>query len=190
MPEAAGRKGANGKYTVNGTPVGYTAVTPFIVVDKPAEAIAFCEKVFGARVKNVTSFGSGEEAVIVHAELDFGNGRLQLGAPSPQYRTVLPPGDGNACYSLGVHVPDVDRVLELAVAHGATVREPAADFVSGDRYASILDPCGVRWTIMSRVEDLSEEESFHRVEEWSVSFGMAADQAGGAGRADGSGRSG
>ena len=35
----------------------------------------------------------------------------------------------------------------------------ATTFVSGDRYASVRDPFGVRWTIMSRVEDLSEAES-------------------------------
>jgi uncharacterized glyoxalase superfamily protein PhnB len=67
-------------------------------------------------------------------------------------------------------VPDVDRTLARAVEHGATVREPAATFVSGDRYASILDPCGIRWTIMTRVEDISEEESHRRVEEWSKSM--------------------
>jgi len=83
---------------------------------------------------------------------------------------VLPPGDDTACYSLGLYVPDVDRVVQLAVEHGAVVREPAMDFVSGDRYASILDPFRVRWSIMSRVEDLSEEESFRRVSEWSKRF--------------------
>jgi len=171
MTEQTGRKGVTGRYTVNGTPVGYTAITPFIVTDKPAEAIAFYEKVFGAKLKNATTFGSGDQAVIVHAELDFGNGYLQLGAPSPEFKTVLPPGDGNACYSLGLYVPDVDRVLELAVAHGAVVREPARDFVSGDRFASIIDPSGIRWSIMSRVEDLSEEESNRRVNEWSKRFG-------------------
>jgi PhnB protein len=31
--------------------------------------------------------------------------------------------------------------------------------MSGDRFASIRDPFGVRWTVMTRVEDLSEEES-------------------------------
>jgi len=47
------------------------------------------------------------------------------------------------------------------------VREPLANFVSGDRYASILDPFGIRWTIMTRIEDISVEESARRVEEWS-----------------------
>jgi PhnB protein len=35
--------------------------------------------------------------------------------------------------------------------------------VSGDRYASVLDPFGVRWSIMTRIEDLSFEESHRRV---------------------------
>jgi len=170
MSEQTGRKGVTGQYTRNGTPNGYTAITPFIIVDNPAAAIAFYEAVFGAKLKNATSFGSGDDAVVVHAEIDFGNGYLQLGAPTPQFKTVLPPGDDPACYSLGLYVPDVDRVVELAVEHGAVVREPAMDFVSGDRYASILDPFRVRWTIMSRVEDLSEEESFRRVSEWSKRF--------------------
>lgn len=171
MPDHETYLGVTGKYTTNGTPHGYTAITPFIVVDRPAEAIAFYEAVFGARAKNVTAVGAPGQQTIVHADLDFGNGYLQLGAPNPVYRLVPPPGEGNACYSLGIYVPDVDRTLERAVAHGATVREPARNFVSGDRYASILDPFGIRWTIMSRVEDLSEEESARGVSEWSKSMG-------------------
>lgn len=157
--------GVTGRYTTNGRPHGYSVITPFIVVSRPAEAITFYETVFGAKAKNVTAVG--EEQTIFHADIDFGHGYLQLGAPNPAYNLVLPPGEGQACYSLGVYVPDVDRTLALALAHGATLREPAANFVSGDRYASILDPFGIRWTIMSRIEDLSEEESARRVAEWS-----------------------
>jgi PhnB protein len=39
--------------------------------------------------------------------------------------------------------------------------------VSGDRFASIVDPFGVRWTVMTRVEDLSSEESAARVARWA-----------------------
>ncbi len=65
---------------------------------------------------------------------------------------------------------NVDQVFENAVARGAKVREPVTNFVSGDRFGSILDPCGVRWSIMTRIEDLSEEESSRRVAEWAKSF--------------------
>lgn len=157
------RRSATGTYITDGRPNGYTTLTPFIVVSDPAGAIAFYQTVFGAKAKNVTAFGDEGARVIVHADLDFGTGYLQLGAPTPEYNLVLPPGEGKACYSLGIYVPDVDRTLELALAHGATLREPATNFVSGDRYASIVDPYGIRWSIMTRVEDISEEESFRRV---------------------------
>lgn len=166
--------GVTGKYTKNGIPDGFTAITPFVVVKNPSKAIEFYKAVFHARVKDITEFSYGEgEKTVVHAELDFGYGFLQLGAANPSYKLVLPPEEDNACYSLAIYVENVDQVYEEAVARGAKAREPVADFVSGDRYGSILDPFGVRWSIMTRIEDLSEEESKQRVSEWAESLNTA-----------------
>ena len=163
--------GVSGKYTKNGTPNGFTSITPFIVVKNPYEAIEFYKSVFNARVKDATEFtDENGNNIIVHAELDFGNGFLQLGAANPSYKLVLPPEEDHACYSLAVYVADVDQVFENAVTRGAKGRETVSNFVSGDRFGSILDPFGVRWTIMTRVEDLSEEESSWRVKEWAKSL--------------------
>lgn len=144
-----------------------TALTPFLAVEGAKEAIAFYRDVFGARVVDVTEMSG----VIVHADLDFGHGQLQLGEPSPDYGLLPAPhgasGD-DACYSLGLYVEDVDAVVARAEGAGATVREPLTTFVSGDRYASLRDPFGVRWSVMSRVEDLSEEESASRVAQWAA----------------------
>src|SRR5690606_7088421 len=114
--------GVTGEYIQNGTPRGYSAITPFIVVSDPAKAIAFYETVFKAKAKNVTAFGEGDNQIIVHADLDFGHGYLQLGPANDAYDIVLPPGEGKACYSLGIYVPNVDATFALAVEHGATVR--------------------------------------------------------------------
>ena len=92
---------------------------------------------------------------------------LQIGEPNPEYGLVPPPSEG-ACYSLGLYCPNVDDVVSRALAAGATLREEPSTFISGDRYASILDPFGVRWSIMSRVEDISESESARRVAEWAA----------------------
>lgn len=170
MANQSNNTGVTGQYTKNGMPNGYTSITPFIVVNNPAEAIAFYETVFKAKVKSATEIGDDGSKIIIHADVDFGNGFLQLGAANPAYRLVLPPGEGNACYSLGIYVPDVDQTFALAIANGATVREPVANFVSGDRYCSILDPFGIRWSIMTRIEDIPEEESYRRVAEWSKSL--------------------
>ncbi len=159
-------RAATGAHTTNGLPHGSTSLTPFLAIPGAREAIEFYRDVFGARVVDVTEIGG----MVAHAELDFGTGHLQFGEPSPDYRTVAPPAGDDDCYSMGLYVPDVDAVVERAVAAGATVREAPADFVSGDRYASIRDPFGVRWSVMTRVEDLSEEESAARVREWARSF--------------------
>ena len=157
---------ATGDYTANGRPNGYSSLTPFLAVSPAREAMAFYCDVFGATVVGVTEFGG----VIAHAELDLGNGRLQLGEPSPEYHLKGQSTTDDACYSIAVYCPDVDAVVERAVAAGAVVREPVSDFVSGDRYGSIRDPFGVRWSIMTRVEDISDAESGRRVEEWAAQY--------------------
>lgn len=159
-------RAANGAHTTNGLPHGSTSLTPFIVVQNAKAAIDFYRDIFGARIVDVTEMGG----VVAHADLDFGVGHLQLGEAMPDYHLVPPPAGDDDCYSLALYRPDVDGVVERAVAAGAIIREAPADFVSGDRFASIRDPFGVRWSIMTRVADLSEEESVARVREWAASF--------------------
>ena len=158
--------GLTGTHTTNGRPDNATSLTPFLAIPGAADAIAFYRDVFGATVIDVTEMGG----VVVHADLDFGLGLLQIGEPTSDYHLVAPPAGEDDCYSLGLYVPDTDAAVERAVAAGATVREQPSTFVSGDRYASIRDPFGVRWSIMSRVEDLSPQESARRVEEWAAGF--------------------
>jgi PhnB protein len=158
---------AHGEHTTHGIPNGLTSLTPFLAVTGAREAIAFYQDVFGARVVGATEM----RGVVVHAELDFGNGHLQLGEPNPEYHLVPAPEGENDCYSLGFYCPDADSLVKRANEAGAIIREPLATFVSGDRYASIRDPFGVRWSVMTRVEDLSEEESNRRVEEWAAQQG-------------------
>jgi uncharacterized glyoxalase superfamily protein PhnB len=149
-----------------GTPDGYTTLTPFLVCSPASEAIDFYTSVFGA---SVASRMDGPDGSVPHAELSFGNGRLQLGDPSDEYGLVAPDPDpdrtsGSTC----IYVPDVDAVFARAVEHGAVVREPPSTFVTGDRFASVLDPYGHRWAIMTRVEDVSPDEAERRLAEWAA----------------------
>lgn len=162
-------RAADGQHTTNGTPRGATSLTPFLVIPDARAAIDFYHKVFGARVVDVTEFGGA----VAHAVLDFGSGLLQLGEPMPDYGLVAAPGGDQDCYSIGLYCPDVDAVSARAEAAGAVVREAPSTFVSGDRFASLRDPFGVRWSIMTRIEDLSEEESARRVAEWASQQGQA-----------------
>jgi uncharacterized glyoxalase superfamily protein PhnB len=156
---------ANGRHTSNGIPHGSTSITPHVVVSPADKAIEFYRDVFGARVVDVTRFPGSD--LVSHAVLDFGTGMLTLSDPMESYGLVTGDPEHGVTYSLALYVPNADEVTEAAAAHGAVVRQPATTFVSGDRYASVLDPFGLRWSIMTRVEDLSPEESARRVAAWA-----------------------
>ncbi len=169
MSTSTGARAAHGNYTDHGTPKGSTTLTPFLAVTPAADAIAFYTEVFGAILVSSTEMpGPDGSPAIAHAVLDFGHGRLELGEPNPAFHLAALTGGDEAVYSMGLYCPDVDAVVARAVERGAAVREPATDFVSGDRFASIRDPFGVRWSVMTRVEDISDEESGRRVAEWAA----------------------
>jgi PhnB protein len=151
----------------DGRPEGYTTLTPFLVCAPAVEAIAFYEAVFGA---TVVSRMDGPEGTVLHAELDLGLGRLQLSDPNAEYGLVAPAREGDEVSgSTCIYVADVDAVFDRAVARGATVREKPSTFVTGDRFASIFDPFGHRWAVMTRVEDVDPAEIERRLAEWGAS---------------------
>lgn len=158
--------------TTHGKPAGYTTLTPFLVCSPAAEAIGFYVEVFGA---TVVGRMDGPDGAVLHAELDLGDGRLQLADPNPQYGLAVPHEDGDTVSrSTCIYVPDVDAVFAAAATRGAVVREEPSTFVTGDRFASIRDPFGHRWAIMTRVEDVSPEEADRRLAEWAASEGQPA----------------
>jgi PhnB protein len=162
--------GITGDHTTDGRPHGFSSITPFLVIPGSARALEFYRDVYGATIGGVTEMpGADGDPIVVHAEVLFPDGRIQIGDPNPTYGLIPSVGDGHTVsYSMGLYVTDVDSTVERAVAAGAVVREEAQTFVSGDRFASIIDPFGVRWSIMTRVEDLTEEESTARVAEWAA----------------------
>lgn len=153
----------------DGTPDGYTTLTPFLVCAPADAAIEFYVDVFGAQV---VSRMDGPQNTVLHAELQFASGRLQLGDPSQEYGLVAPDSaPDRTSSSTCIYVPDVDAVFARAVERGAVVREAPTTFVTGDRYGSVYDPFGHRWAIMTRVEDISDEEGERRLAEWAASQG-------------------
>jgi PhnB protein len=152
-----------------GKPEGYTTLTPFLACSPAAEAIRFYEEVFGA---TVVARMDGPGGTVMHAELDFGEGRLQLSDPDEQYGLVVPDRSSDTVSgSICIYVADVDAVFARAVERGATVREEPDTFVTGDRFASVYDPFGHRWAVMTKVEEVSPEESERRLAEWAATQG-------------------
>ena len=151
---------------VSGVSAGYTSLTPFLVVDGAARAIDFYCAVFGAAVVSRTD---GPDGSVPHAELDFGNGRLQLGDPDPKLGLTAPQATRNVSHSTMIYCTDVDDVYQRAIKASAAPIEEPATFVTGDRYGVVMDPYGHRWAIMTRVEDIPAEEAERRVREWLAS---------------------
>ena len=151
--------------TVQPVPAGYTSLTPFLVVDGAAEAVDFYTSVFGATLieKMETPGGS-----IAHAELDFGNGRLQLSDPNPDYKLEAVERKDSVTHSMVLYCPDADAVVTRAEHSGATIREPLQTFVTGDRFASIVDPFGQRWAVMTRIEEVDAAERDRRLSDWAA----------------------
>ncbi|MEE6281272.1 VOC family protein [Georgenia sunbinii] len=150
-------------------PAGFTTLTPLVVVSPASEAIDFYSAVFGARL---TSRMDGPDGSVWHAELDLGTGRLQLMDPQSQFAAVAgDPARDEVTFSLAVYVPDVDAVVARARELGARVREDVADFeVTGDRFGSVQDPFGVRWTVMTRTRPRTDAQVQRGLDDWRESM--------------------
>jgi PhnB protein len=140
-----------------------TVVQTMLVVHDAAQAIAFYERVFGAReVWRVMHFHR-----VGHAVLRIGRSEIvvldefpEAGIQGPESATI-----GSAAPRLLIEINDVDAVLERAIAAGATVLRRAEDQWWGVRGGAIRDPFGYRWSIHSVVEAISEDEIQRRADE-------------------------
>jgi len=146
---------------VSHIPQGYNTVTPYLIVKGAAQAIEYYKKVFGATEVMRMEQPGGK---IGHAELKIGNSVIMLADENPNM------GQGHASattigtspVSIYVYLPDVDRVVERAVAAGAKTLKPVQDQFYGDRSGFIQDPFGHLWGIATHVEDVSPEEMAER----------------------------
>lgn len=136
-------------------PEGYSTVTPYLVVDGAADAIAFYTKVFGAVTKVRMDAPGGR---VAHAELAIGDSTVMLGDESPEMGALGPHSVGGSPVGLLLYVEDVDNVFARAVAAGGTVKRPLVDQFYGDRSGTVVDPFGHQWTIATHIADPTPEE--------------------------------
>ncbi|MFB9318171.1 VOC family protein [Cryptosporangium minutisporangium] len=143
-------------------PTNYRRVTPCLVVNGAANALAFYADVFGA-TERMRSPGPG--GIIVHAEIEIGDAVLIVEDEDPQRGTTAPPEGGlpGTPVFQFVFVEDVDAVVARAAELGAVVRRPPENQFYGDRDAFIVDPYGHAWTVATHVEDVDPDEMNRRM---------------------------
>ncbi len=136
-------------------------LTPYLAVSDTRAALEWYADAFGARaVGEPIGMPDGR---VGHAELDFGGAPVYLSDAHPEIQVVAPSEAGTPV-TLHAEVADVDRLVERAVAAGATLDRPPAETPHG-RIAVLRDPFGHRWMLATHTEDMSEAEMQRRMEE-------------------------
>jgi PhnB protein len=141
---------------VSPIPPGYHTLTPHIIVSDAKKAADFYQKAFGAEVRGMAQAPDG---VIIHAEVKIGDSIMMFNEEVP-HMGVLSPNTTKAstCVTLHMYVKDADKTFADAVAAGAKVIMPLEDQFWGDRYGTVEDPFGHRWSIATHIKDMSPEE--------------------------------
>jgi PhnB protein len=146
---------------VSHIPKGYQAVTPYLIIKGAAQAIDYYKKVFGA---TELFRMDGPDGKVGHAELQIGDSHIMLADENPSMGTghASAATIGGSPVSLYLYLPDVDAVVDRAVAEGAKILKPVQDQFYGDRSGFIQDPFGHLWGVATHVEDVSPEEMEER----------------------------
>ena len=140
-------------------PRRYTnTVVPHIYVRPAEEAVAFYTKAFGAEEMFRIAAPDGR---IVHSELVICGATAMLG--DPDGRLYDEPRRLGAC-TAGLHlfVDDNALVLARAVAAGCEQVQPPTDMFYGANSASVRDPFGHVWVLLTWKEDLPPAEMERR----------------------------
>ena len=140
-------------------PAGYHTVTPHLVAQDAAAALAFYVRAFGAVERYRLVEPSGK---IGHAEITVGDAVVMVCDEYPDFGAVSPAAYGGSPIKLLIYVDDCDAVVGRAIDAGATLLRPVKDQFHGDRSGMVVDPAGFTWTIATRREEVSPEEMQRR----------------------------
>jgi PhnB protein len=149
-------------------PEGLRAVTPYLTVKNPKEAIAFYKRAFGARERMLMPMPDGQ---IGHAEIQIADSVIMLGCECPDRGGVSPQTLGGSPVGMALYVENVDDVFNRAISAGATSKEPVENKFWGDRAGSLIDPFGHKWMLLTHVEDVPADEMKKRM---AQAFSMAS----------------
>ena len=136
-------------------PQGFTAVTPYLVIEGAGDALEFYKRAFGAEE---ISRMPGPDGAVMHAEIRIGGAALMLGEACPERGHLGPKALKGSAVSIMLYVPDVDAMAERAQKAGAKITQPVADMFWGDRYGTLEDPFGHKWGVATHMRDVTEAE--------------------------------
>jgi PhnB protein len=136
-------------------PEGMHTITPHITLRNAAPAIDFYKKAFGAEELGRSLTPDGK---VMHAMIRIGDSLLMMNDEFPNMGSSSAETLGGTNITLHIQTEDVDSLFDRAVKAGAKATMPVADQFWGDRYGQVVDPFGQRWSLATRVEQLTPEE--------------------------------
>jgi PhnB protein len=134
------------KKKVKPIPKGYHSVTPSINASDAKGLIAFCKKAFGGKLR---ASMPGPDGKLMHAEVEIGDSLLMLSD------AVMEPARPANVF---LYVANVDKTFAKAVKAGAKELMPVADQFWGDRHARVEDAWGNRWSLATRIENVTPKQ--------------------------------
>jgi len=150
--------------TVKPIPDGMHALTPHLICADAAAAIDFYKAAFGA-VELVRL--PGPQGKLMHGSVRIGDSTLMLVDEAPEWNMLGPKSLKGSPVTIHLYVTDVDATVAQAVAAGAKITMPIADMFWGDRYGTLEDPFGHRWSVATHTRDTTPEEMRQAMAEMS-----------------------
>lgn len=141
------------KKKVLAIPMGYSSITPYLIISgNAAKAIDFYKKAFNAKEK--TRFQLPNKK-IMHAQLKIGDSIIMLADECHEKNTRGPEACGDSPVGILIYTKKVDDVVKAALKNGATLIRPVEDMFYGDRSGTLQDPFGHKWTIATHIENVT-----------------------------------
>ena len=129
-------------------------VVPHIYVDGASDGIAFYDRAFGAVELLRVNRPDGK---ILHAEIPICGSLVMIGDPDDKLYAE-PRALGRCTASLHIFSDDNEALLRRAVEAGAEEIQPPTDLFYGANSASVRDPFGHVWVLLTWKQDLEPAE--------------------------------
>jgi PhnB protein len=134
------------------------AIVPHIYVDGASDGIAFYKWAFGAVELLRIAHPNGK---ILHAEISICGSVVMIGDPDDRLYSE-PRALGRCTASLHIFTDDNAALLRRAIEAGAEEIQSPTDLFYGASSASVRDPFGHVWVLLTWKEDLDPAEMERR----------------------------
>lgn len=143
---------------VKAVPEGFRTITAALTVRNGNKALEFYKQAFGAEVRGVHLTPDGK---VAHAEIKIGDSVFMLSDEFPPI-AVSPETIGGTASGLIIYAENIDQLWDRAIKAGGTVTMPLDNQFWGDRWGTLTDPFGHRWSLAQHVEDVAPDEMARR----------------------------